>query len=271
MNNELAPQLKVLHFGRLCKKSVDEANKAPVFHARWSVLTYGIFTYFRTCEKAKQFLDALPCSQPTDIHFTKDQHRMAFKDCLKQHPPRGYIKLLNRDGIPVSKMTVNHSEKSLVITHKNRDFHLRMDTAQSFDSWMDSFKDLGIEITYTHKEKEEEETEEDTHSTGASTLTTATNSKHCKQETTESEQAEEKSHTIEQASTQSQSMGHEDDEETDQLAEMVKKTKLIDYDEEDERLLEESKRLEDLLKKDQTKILQSFSDIRKSIISKPES
>merc|ERR1712013_426805 len=212
----------------------------------------------------KQFLDALPSSQPTDIHFTKDQHRMAFKDCLKHHPPRGYIKLLNRDGIPVSKMMVNRSEKSLVITHKDRDFHLRMDTAQSFESWMESFKDLGIDIAYTHIEKDADE-EEETHSAEAI---------HCKEVTNEkvvSEKTEEKNHIIEQTSTQAQPMGHEDDEETDQLAEMVKKTKLIDYDEEDERLLNESKRLEDLLKKDQTKILQSFSDIRKSIISKPES
>ena len=40
----------------------------------------------------------------------------------------------------------------------------------------------------------------------------------------------------------------------------------MNYDEEDERLLNESKRLEQLLKQDQTKILQSFQDIRKSII-----
>ena len=77
VNELLPPTLKVLHFGRLSKKSCDSQSSAPQFHARWCVLTYGIFCYYRTCDKAKSFLESLPSSKSNlDNQLTKDGHRV---------------------------------------------------------------------------------------------------------------------------------------------------------------------------------------------------
>ena len=75
--NKLHPSLSVLHFGRLNKKSSDGQNTK--YCSRWCVLTYGIFTYFRTCDKAKKFLESLPCSNKNiNDELTRDQHRVKF-------------------------------------------------------------------------------------------------------------------------------------------------------------------------------------------------
>ena len=87
VNELLPPTLKVLHFGRLSKQSIQtqkslssqpNISSRPQFQPRWSVLTYGIFTYFTTCDKAKKFLQSLPCSKSnSDTHqLSKMSHRV---------------------------------------------------------------------------------------------------------------------------------------------------------------------------------------------------
>eukprot|EP01084_Bolivina_argentea_P044976 82777_1 len=153
MNTEsLPPTLQVLHFGRLCKKSVTDTQQIPFFQSRWGCLTYGIFCYFRTCEKAKAFIESLPCSNSnTDLELTKGQHRIAFKNCLNQHPPRGYIKLLDRHGNPVSNLIIDKLHRQITITHKHRSFVISMDTQKGFNEWLSCFSALGVEIQYVNQ------------------------------------------------------------------------------------------------------------------------
>ena len=95
----LAPQMRVVHFGKLLKKS--SAASSAVYYERWCVLTYGIWCYFTSHTKAKRsflvcsyryrftenntvsmliihrFLDTLPWSNSSNQLTTKEQHRVS--------------------------------------------------------------------------------------------------------------------------------------------------------------------------------------------------
>ena len=53
-NHDLAPSMRVLHFGKVLKKSC-ESTSTP-YHERWCVGTYGVFSYFSSAAKAKRWL-----------------------------------------------------------------------------------------------------------------------------------------------------------------------------------------------------------------------
>lgn len=157
---------------------------------------------------------------------------MAFKQCLKHYPPRGYIKLLDRNGRPVSSLNVDRINHIIVIIHNDRKFILKIDTNKGFNSWLSSFSALGVNITYNNQLIDERTDDIDM------------NDRNDIQKEEEEEEATSSSIKISD--------------------EFIKKD-AMNYDEEDERLLNESKRLEQLLKEDQTKILQSFQDLKNDI------
>jgi len=247
-SHQLNETLKVVHLGRLCKRSSEGLTDSTQheYHSRWSVLAYGIFCYFTNCEKAKQFLESLPSSNQNS-EITRDQHRMAFKTCIKTHQPRGYMKILDRNGNPVSSLLVDEINHRITITHKERQFGLKMDTTSSFRSWLKAFSALKVEIIYSTK----------------------------KQPKDMKEQNENKDKNQEMKSNQEEIVSIKKDKENQQQQQQQMNVDAADeneenidsvnYDEEDERLLAESQRLEQLLKKDQKNILKSFQDIRKSI------
>ena len=158
---------------------------------------------------------------------------MAFKQCLKHYPPRGYIKLLDRNGRPVSSLNVDRINHIIIIIHNDRKFILKIDTKKGFNCWLSSFSALGVNITYNNQLIDERIDDIDMN------------------DMNDNIQKEEEAE-------------REKDEEEEASDEFIKKD-AMNYDEEDERLLNESKRLEQLLKEDQTKILQSFQDLKNDI------
>ena len=98
---DLTPSLKVVHLGRLCKRSSEKLvdSLKNEYHSRWSVLAYGIFCYFTTCDKAKAFLETLPLSKP-NVNLTRDQHRVKCSNiCMYDDDDDDIILIL--DGIQI--------------------------------------------------------------------------------------------------------------------------------------------------------------------------
>merc|ERR1712228_924725 len=137
-------------------------------------------------------------------------------------------KILDRNGNGVSSFLVDRVNHQITISHKNRQFALRMDTTKSFNAWLKAFNSLNIDIAYN-------------------------------------EPLESKTNHSNEEEIKNKEMSVENQDKQMNVDENEENVNNINYDEEDERLLAESQRLEQLLKKDQKNILKSFQDIRKSI------
>jgi len=122
------------------------------------------------------------------------------------------------------------------IIHKNRAFTLKTDTIKAFNTWINTFIAIGLEIKYEDEEmaKQQQVIKFETEDVEMSANGTDLNKENNCNSNTNTNGNKNPNH--------------------------------INYDEEDQRLLNESKRLEDLLRKDSNKILQSFQDIKQSII-----
>lgn len=143
--------LEILHFGKVLKKSYED----DVFEERYCVLANGIFAYFRTHSKATEFIDSLPFNDNVKCHPTNinnreytlnTKRRFQFKESLKNHPPRGYIKLLDRKGTGVSDILIFKNEIFFRIQHKSRYFDIQLECEQHFNQWIETFSALGLNI-----------------------------------------------------------------------------------------------------------------------------
>ena len=140
---------------------------------RYCVVVYGIFAYFRNQDKAENFINALPIqSEETSINqspkneqckdvqhesdmFPRSRHIEGFRNVLKyKYPPRGYIKLLNRRGEPVSRVETNLfnlennvKQWKMSIIHKNRQFDLKCESKESLTYWFEAFQNIGVKVT----------------------------------------------------------------------------------------------------------------------------
>lgn len=166
----------------------------------------------------------------------------AFKECLKKEQPRGYIKILNRDGKPVSSVMLDRTTKAIEIKHNGRIFYLRAATTVEFEQWLAVFQSLKLDVELHDMEQQP----------SSAMMPYGTTEWTLKGDISESPSP---------IKTPSKAI---DDEMEDPVIGNAKNS-AIDYDEEDARLLNESKRLEQLLNEDRDKILSSFAQIRKSI------
>lgn len=261
---ELAPQMKVVHFGKLLKKSSVASSAA--YCERWCVLTYGIWCYFTSRTKAKRFLDTLPWSNSINNLTTKDQHRKAFKVCLKNNPPRGYIKMLNRDGTPVSSVSVSRVSWAIEISHNGRTFHLRGPSDAEFKQWLSVFQCLQMSVKINdpsppHHPPVHVLSTVNVNDSLTNGLTQWTlNGISCSPSPVKLPAKWQREDPPLQSDVELT-----DNKPTAASSESAVVSMGINYDEEDARLLNESKRLEQLLNQDRDKILSSFAEIRKSI------
>ena len=126
----LPSSLKVRVSGKLLKKSSQNATK---FEERYCIIAYGIFSYFRTQKKMKQFMNAL--TDTNDNNLSKNEHRLKFKKILNTYQPRGYIKMLDRDGNSVSKTIFYDNNCEFIINHNERQFYLKATNNDEYFNW----------------------------------------------------------------------------------------------------------------------------------------
>ena len=198
--------------------------------------------------------------------------------------------MLDRNGNGVSDITINKKENEIKITHKDRYFDLKMDSIKSFNEWMSAFSALGLYIKY------ENDDDENCMSETSFLQRKKFKSQIVKFDTlNNSEQNEEEYHlndNIKYNNNNNNNCGSHgslslstsptdklNDNKYNKLNEMemeindnnhIEKEESNEYDEEDQRLLKEQEKLMKLLKNDQNKILEEFTNLQKAIITNKE-